>query len=59
MRLLICNCGGHEFVVFTGRWEPTAFKELASRLYGACTGCGETWDLETVLWVDETGGKHD
>lgn len=53
MRLLVCDCGSHEFVVFTGMWSPTAPNEMAARIYGACTGCGKAWDLETALWVDK------
>ena len=52
MKLLICDCGGHEFVVFTGTWLPIAPKEMASRLMGACISCGKDWDLETAMWID-------
>lgn len=59
MRLLVCDCGGHEFVVFSGEWLPVAPGEMAARLRGACVKCGQDWDLETALWVDKLEGALD
>ena len=52
MTLLVCDCGGHEFVVFHCTWVP-AKNGLQSPLYGACVSCGKTWGLENALWIDE------
>jgi len=53
MNLLICDCGGHEFIVFTGGWFPMEPTGLECPIWGACETCGKTWALDHVFWVDK------
>mgnify|MGYP001618744471 CR=1 FL=1 len=58
MKILICGaCGRHEFVVFNGPWLPTEPTQLSRRIQGACVACGEAWDIENALWVDNQEEK--
>ena len=52
MDVLICDCGGHEFIIFVGDWCLIESKDVEAPIKGACVSCGKSWGIDTAFWVD-------